>query len=202
VATSAGVVSLLVAAEPAFRAVRYAGAAYLVFLGLQSLLGGLRWREGSLASRGDDSERRATPSAGLRQGLISNLTNPKMIAFFPALLPQFVPAGQAAFPFLLALGLTFALMTLTWLSAYAFVVTKAGDLLGKRSLSRLLEGVTGIVLVGLGVRLLARARSAAGAERSPSPRQTFTNPEPSLALENERLRMDDRPEPEPRANGR
>jgi threonine/homoserine/homoserine lactone efflux protein len=94
-----------------------------------------------------------TPSAGLRQGLISNLTNPKMIAFFPALLPQFVPAGQPAFAVLLALGVTFSLMTLTWLTAYAFVVTKAGDLLRQRFLRRSLEAATGVVLIGLGIRL-------------------------------------------------
>ena len=60
--------------------------------------------------------------------MISNLTNPKMAAFFPALLPQFVPAGDAAFALLLGLGLLFALLTLVWLTAYSFAVARVGGL--------------------------------------------------------------------------
>jgi threonine/homoserine/homoserine lactone efflux protein len=94
----------------------------------------------------------------LRQGLISNLSNPKMAAFFPALLPQFAPEGRGAFLVLLALGLTFATMTLAWLTAYAVSVAKAGQILRRPTVRRSLEAVTGTVLIALGFRLATERR--------------------------------------------
>ncbi len=95
----------------------------------------------------------------LRQGLVSNLTNPKMIAFFPALLPQFAPHRHGAFAVLLALGLLFSTMTLVWLSGYAFAVAKAGDFIRRGRVRRLLEAATGCVLIALGLRLATESRT-------------------------------------------
>jgi threonine/homoserine/homoserine lactone efflux protein len=85
----------------------------------------------------------------LRQGVISNLGNPKMAVFFTSLLPQF----GSSFPALFALGVVFCAMTLVWLSGYALVVAKAGDVLRRSRVRRVLDGLTGAVLVGLGLRL-------------------------------------------------
>ena len=93
----------------------------------------------------------------LRQGLLSNLGNPKMAAFFPSLLPQFAPQ-QHAFSVLLGLGLVFCLMTLAWLTAYAFAVARAGDFLARPAIRRVVEAVTGAVLVALGARLATERR--------------------------------------------
>ena len=155
VATSAGVSAVLVASEPALVAVRMLGAAYLVFLGAQALYGAFfagerRPEEDPLAGR---SGLRLSPRRALRQGVISNLTNPKMAAFFPALLPQFAARPEAAFPGLLVLGLLFSAMTLVWLTGYAVAVARAGDLLRRPRIRRSLEAITGAVLVGLGLRL-------------------------------------------------
>jgi threonine/homoserine/homoserine lactone efflux protein len=155
-ATSAGLAALLVASEPVFRAVRFAGAAYLAFLGIQALRAA--WRGGGEATTVVRGLRRLTPPAALRQGLISNLTNPKMIAFFPALLPQFAPSHQGAFLVLLLLGLLFSSMTLVWLTGYAFAVAKAGDFLRRLRVRRFLEAATGAVLLALGLRLATEAR--------------------------------------------
>jgi threonine/homoserine/homoserine lactone efflux protein len=81
--------------------------------------------------------------------VISNLGNPKMAVFFTSLLPQF----GSSFPALLALGLVFCTMTVVWLSAYAVAVAKAGDVLRRSRIRRALDGLTGVVLVGLGLRL-------------------------------------------------
>jgi threonine/homoserine/homoserine lactone efflux protein len=158
VATSAGLAALLVASEPVFRAVRLAGAAYLAFLGVQALRAAVRGDRASGAAPVPPAAQRLTPPAALRQGLLSNLTNPKMIAFFPALLPQFAPAGGAAFLVLLLLGLVFSSLTLVWLTGYAFAVAKAGDLLRRGRVRRLLEAATGTVLVALGLRLATEGR--------------------------------------------
>ncbi len=150
-ATSLGVVALLLASEPAFAAVRLAGAAYLVYLGVQTLLAA--WRGGSWEVESRDGTPALAPRVAARQGLVSNLGNPKMAAFFPSLLPQFVPAGEPVFAPLLLLGLLFCTMTLAWLTAYALVVARAQGFLRRTGVKRALEAVTGTVLVSLGLRL-------------------------------------------------
>ncbi|HZB22522.1 MAG TPA: LysE family translocator [Gaiellaceae bacterium] len=149
-ATALGVAALLAASEPAFFALRIAGAAYLVYLGAVSLLAAIR------QSAREPVRRRIDRS--FRQGLLSNLGNPKMAAFFPSLLPQFA-TSDATFASLLALGLLFSAMTLAWLTAYAFAVARAGDLLRRSAVKRALDAVAGAVLVALGLRVAASARS-------------------------------------------
>ena len=155
-ATSVGLVALLLASEPAFAAVRIAGAAYLIFLGLQALVAA--FRPGGNGRVVAEVRRDLPTRTAVRQGLISNLGNPKMAAFFPSLLPQFVPAGDPTFLPLLLLGLVFCSLTFVWLSAYAVVVARAGDLLRRSRVRRAMEAVTGAVLVALGLRLAAEQR--------------------------------------------
>jgi threonine/homoserine/homoserine lactone efflux protein len=152
IATSAGIAALLVASEPAFLALRLFGAAYLVFLGAQALWAAIRRTQRLDAPI--DSERDPSPWRAFRQGLISNLGNPKMAVFFPSLLPQFAHSFTA----LLALGAIFAAMTLVWLTAYAVAVAKAGDFLRRPRIRRIIDAVVGAVLVAFGVRLAADSR--------------------------------------------
>ena len=157
-ATSAGLAALLIASEPAFVALKLAGAAYLIFLGAQMLLGALRSDRSSSHAIACGSPCRLVPLVALRQGLISNLGNPKMAVFFTSLLPQFTPNGDASFLVLLVLGLTFCAMTLGWLMGYAVVVAKAGDFLRRPKIRRALDGLFGTVLVAFGVRLATEHR--------------------------------------------
>jgi threonine/homoserine/homoserine lactone efflux protein len=143
-ATSAGVAAVLQASEPAFVAVKLAGAVYLVFLGLQTL---------TPALRSGTSKPKTSRGRPLRQGLVSNLGNPKMAIFFTSLLPQFTTSPS--FGSLLALGLVFCSLTLVWLTAYALAVAKAGDFLRRSRVRRALDALTGAVLVALGLRLAA-----------------------------------------------
>jgi threonine/homoserine/homoserine lactone efflux protein len=155
IAASAGIVALLVAAEPALLALRLAGAAYLIYLGIQSLRAAL--------ARRDQHERHpvrgtARASRALRQGFLSNLGNPKMAVFFAALLPQFVPEDGGSFAALLLLGLLFCLLTFVWLAAYSVAIDRARTVLMRPRIRRALDAVTGTVLVAFGVRLAADAR--------------------------------------------
>jgi len=143
-AASAGVAALLVASEPAFTALKLAGAAYLIYLGGQALLAAVRRQPPHAAV-----PRTTSGGRELRQGLLSNLGNPKMAVFFSSLLPQF----SDSFPVLLGLGLLFCALTLTWLSAYAFAVARAGDVLRRPRVRRTIDAVTGTALVALGLRL-------------------------------------------------
>jgi threonine/homoserine/homoserine lactone efflux protein len=150
IATSAGLAALIVASEPVFRALKLAGAAYLVLLGASALRDAIRGRAPAA-----HEVRSARNVRGYRQGVLSNLGNPKMAVFFTSLLPQF---GGTSFAALLGLGLLFCAMTLTWLTAYAFAVAKAGDLLRRSALRRALDAVVGVVLIALGLRLATERR--------------------------------------------
>ena len=141
-ASSAGLAALLVASEPAFVALRVAGAAYLVWLGARSLWSALHARA--------HEHKRPPKRAPFRQGLLSNLGNPKMAIFFTSLLPQFAHS----FPSLLAHGFVFCGLTLAWL----FVVARAGSAVRRPVVRRVVDAVTGAVLVALGLRLATERR--------------------------------------------
>jgi threonine/homoserine/homoserine lactone efflux protein len=139
IATSVGLAAVLVATEVGFQTLRWFGAAYLVFLGLQSLARALRRAHGDRVARQTSAQARP-----YRQGLISNLGNPKMAIFFPSLLPQFA----SSFGGLLSLGFLFVAMTFCWLSAVAY----AGHVLRRPKLRRAFDAVVGVLLVAFGVR--------------------------------------------------
>jgi threonine/homoserine/homoserine lactone efflux protein len=151
-ATSAGLVALLIASEPLFLAVKYAGAAYLVWLGVQSL----RAAFGPSALQQAIAEPAAgglRPRQAYLQGVVSDLGNPKIAAFFSSMLPQFAPAGAADFMGLAALGVLFSLMTLLWLTGYAIATARMADALRRPRIRRTLDGLTGVTLIGLGLKL-------------------------------------------------
>jgi threonine/homoserine/homoserine lactone efflux protein len=152
IAASSGLAALLVASEPVFEAIRLIGAAYLIFLGAQSLLAAVR---GTAAQSEGRPTGRLAPGAAFRQGLVSNLGNPKMVLFFTSLLPQFVDPAAPTFAPLLALGLLFCAMTFAWLSLYSLVVDRAGDLIRRSGLRRVIDAATGVILTLFGVRLAA-----------------------------------------------
>ena len=154
IAASAGLTALLVASEPVFTAVRLAGAAYLVYLGATTLWSA--WR-GSSADHLQQFRHpgSATSKRAFRQGLLSNLGNPKMVVFFSSLLPQFAPADGPIFLSMLGLGLLFCAMTVSWLTAYAWLIAQMGRLFRRPAVRRVLDLVMGTILVALGLRLAA-----------------------------------------------
>ena len=137
-ATAGGLAAVLVASRPAFEALRIVGAAYLVWLGLTTLLAR------------SHAPRAPRPGSPFRQGLVSNLSNPKMPVFFTSLLPQF----GTSFAALLSHGVVFAALTLCWLA----LVARAGGALRVPAVRRVLDVVTGVVLIAFGVRLATERR--------------------------------------------
>ena len=150
-AASIGIAALLVASEPAFQALKLVGAAYLIWLGVQTLWSVVRRRSPARAS---EPRRAVLARQAWRQGVLSNLGNPKSAAFFTSLLPQF---GDS-FVVLLALGLLYSALTLTWLSGYAVAVARAGEVLRRDRVRRALDAVTGAVLIAFGIRLATERR--------------------------------------------
>jgi threonine/homoserine/homoserine lactone efflux protein len=87
------------------------------------------------------------------QGLVSNLANPKMAAFFVGLLPPFVPPDWDPFVGFVVLGAAFCALTLGWLALYAVVLDRARRVLARLWVRRIVDTVSGTVLVVLGTRL-------------------------------------------------
>jgi len=147
VATSAGLAVVLAASEPVFFAIRLAGAAYLVYLGVRTLMS-LRGQHLDHAQ----APRHSRTGRAFAQGYLSNLSNAKMVAFFISLLPPFA-GPQPSFVLLLALGLNFCLLTLAWLTAYAFAVERMSGWLRLARVRKAIDAALGAVLVALGVRV-------------------------------------------------
>lgn len=139
----------------AFDVVRYAGAAYLVWLGVKALRG--KGETGDDPGGGDHSA-----AAVLRRGFVTNLLNPKVIVFFAAFLPQFVsPQNGPVIPQFLLLGALFTAIGFLVDAGVALASGKARAVLLRRpGVGRLLEKSAGVVFVGLGVRLLFERSSS------------------------------------------
>ena len=161
-----GVTELLRISRVGFDIVRFAGAGYLIWLGV-STLGLARRRRGerghaSPALAGPPCPAAADPVRGgwgvYLNGLLSNLCNPKIGVFFVAFLPGFIPARVPATLFTLGLGLWFIAETGAWLAVLAWMVARGASWLRRSVAQRWLERAPGVVLIGFGVRLAAETR--------------------------------------------
>jgi RhtB (resistance to homoserine/threonine) family protein len=156
VAAAAGLAAVIAASQTAFTAIKLGGALYLIYLGLRALRAS--WTRDP---RSAQALRPAPISSkvAFRQGLFSNVLNPKIAVFFTSLLPQFVDPSGAATLQLVLLGALFNAMGIVWLVAYAIVAARGRDVLGRPPIKRALDRLSGLVLVGLGVRLALDERS-------------------------------------------
>jgi threonine/homoserine/homoserine lactone efflux protein len=149
-AAALGLSALLATSPYAFMAVKFAGAAYLIYIGVRALLArgsGLPGEEAGTQADGRWS--------AFRQGVLSNLLNPKVALFFLALMPQFIDAGSthkvAAF---LALGLTFVTLGVAWCLVLAVAAAKLrGAFLRRPSMANVLNKVAGAMFIALGLKL-------------------------------------------------
>jgi threonine/homoserine/homoserine lactone efflux protein len=149
-AATFGVGVLLESSSTAFTILKLAGAAYLAYLGLRSLLS--RERADPDVPRTKLGDRSAWG-----QGLFSNLLNPKTGAFFVTVMPQFIVPGDPAIRLVLMVA-AFEVMLLAWLIAYGHVVSRLGRSgLGSR-VRHFMTRLTGVVLIGLGARLAFERR--------------------------------------------
>jgi threonine/homoserine/homoserine lactone efflux protein len=159
VAAALGLSALLRVSHVGYDILRLAGAAYLIWLGVTSL----RSRGGTAAAggAGEPTGRPAGRARGWRvylNGLLSNLFNPKIGVFFVAFLPGFIPARASAAAFSLVLGLWFIVETGAWLVVLTWMVARGIGWLRGSAAQRWAERVTGVVLIGFGLRLAAETR--------------------------------------------
>jgi len=160
-ALAAGLSALLAASAEAYTVVKLAGAAYLVFLGVQTLLASRRDADaGEAALTGGVGVARSGPSqrTAYFQGLISTVLNPKPALLFLTYLPQFIDESRAVLPQIAFLAGVHILVGLIWMTLYAHLVARAHRTLTRSDVRRWLERVTGVVLIGLGLRVAVEQR--------------------------------------------
>jgi threonine/homoserine/homoserine lactone efflux protein len=150
-ATAVGVSAVLRASNELFFLLKLAGAAYLAYLGIRTLL------ESRRRHADTDFLAEAPPPAPahaiFRQGFLSAISNPKLGVFFVTFLPQFVAPGQELLPRLLELGLIFAAIGWTWMNVYGLFITRIRDFITAPRVRQWMQRVTGVVLLGFGARL-------------------------------------------------
>ena len=147
-----GIAVLLEESVVAFTAWKVVGAAYLGYLGLRSLIASFRRSKQPAAMTPVPQATRLGEGVAFRQGLLNNLLNPKAGAIFATALPQFITPGDP--PLRLALMmLAYEVVLLSWLNLYGYLVSRAGLSRFGTRVRDILQGVTGVVLLALGVRL-------------------------------------------------
>ena len=148
-AAALGLSAILAASAQAFTAIRLLGGAYLVFLGLKMILD--RRRKLALTS----NFRRRTRSAAFRQGVLTNVLNPKVALFFLAFLPQFIdPASHMKIAAFITLGLTFVTTGTIWCLVLAWFASSFSERLrNNETIAQWLNRTAGTLFVFLGVRL-------------------------------------------------
>lgn len=151
VLASAGVGAIVAASHTAYTVLKVAGAAYVTWIGARMVWAAVRGKAAlpDAATAGD------TFVAGLRQGALTNLLNPKIGAFYVALLPQFIPHEASAVVWGVTLAGVHAALGVVWLGALALVAARARAWLRRPRTARVIDGVAGTAIVGLGVKLAA-----------------------------------------------
>lgn len=147
-AAMAGLTAVLATSAALFTVLKLAGGAYLVYLGLAALWSSRHTpAAGAVAAEPAPADRRLA----FRQGLTSNLLNPKIGLLFLTLIPQFVAPGEPRLRTSLTLALVFLAIAVVWWRAFSLGVHALGRLLSRRGVHAALERLTGLVLVGLGI---------------------------------------------------
>jgi threonine/homoserine/homoserine lactone efflux protein len=153
-ASALGVAALLAASGTAFATLKLVGAAYLVFVGVQTLRAAARG-DSLAADGGNDPD--VSVTAAFRRGFASDLLNVKVGLFWTALVPQFVSADSG--PLLpLAMVVAMGSLVFAWLTAYAHLAARLSQTLKRRRSARAVNGTVGTVLLALGVQLFAADR--------------------------------------------
>lgn len=155
VLAASGLGALLVHAETVFRVIKWAGAAYLAYLGFLAIRAAWRMRSADGLAEGAVPLRRS-PWTATRQGFLCNITNPKVLAFNIAVLPQFV-GEHANVATLLTYAMTLSAVGSVVLVALVAVAGIATRVLQRLTVRRSIEGATGVVMLGFAGALVAES---------------------------------------------
>jgi RhtB (resistance to homoserine/threonine) family protein len=151
-ASALGVSAILATSATAYNVLKTIGAAYLVWMGIQSI------REASRPAVAAAPARDRSALGPFLQGFLTNILNPKVAVFYLTFLPQFISPGEPVLRRSLFLASVHIAMGLVWLTAYAWFIDRLGAVLTRPRVKAWLERVTGGVLIALGARLARERR--------------------------------------------
>ncbi|MCM3693144.1 LysE family translocator [Neobacillus niacini] len=145
-----GLSAIIVKSALLFSVFKYFGAVYLVFLGIKTL-----WalKQNKTAPAEMAAESKYDNKSCFKQGFLTNLLNPKVAVFFLTFLPQFVDSGSNSFIPFLIMGITYTLLTALWFLFYIYLLNQIRTFMKKPKTQMLMEGITGTVLIGFGIKL-------------------------------------------------
>ncbi|SOC15731.1 RhtB (resistance to homoserine/threonine) family protein [Ureibacillus xyleni] len=147
-AAAFGLSAILMKSAVAFEIVKYVGAIYLIYLGVSSFIS----RKKKTVNDEDETHFDIKKSA-FKQGLLSNVLNPKVAMFFLTFLPQFVKAGENATEQLIMMGVIYTLLSISWFFIYVFFINFLREWLMSPKVQRVMDKATGLVLIGFGLKL-------------------------------------------------
>lgn len=154
-AASLGLSAILAKSAMMFEVIKYIGAIYLLYLGIVSLIAA---RKNKSAPTVAEADIRKNSKSCFRQGVLTNVLNPKVAVFFLTFLPQFLDPARKPFLQLLGMGVTYAVLLVVWLFIYVYFISHIRQWMSKPSVLRSFEGITGFVLIGFGIKLALEKR--------------------------------------------
>lgn len=153
--SAVGISVILLHTAWAFSLLKLAGAGYLIWLGLVNWKEVLRPGEAPTTMDTAEADSPFRFSRSLREGFLSNVLNPKTVVFYMAFLPQFINPDHNPLVQSLVLAGGHFLIAMVWQTVLALLVNRMGQLLKRPRVNRIMAGVTGSVMIGLGVKLAA-----------------------------------------------
>ncbi|MGR3762889.1 LysE family translocator [Rossellomorea sp. NS-SX7] len=147
VAAAFGLSAILMKSAAAFEIVKYVGAIYLIYLGVTSFV---KKKKEADAEMQDGT---ALKRSAFKQGLFTNVFNPKVAIFFLTFLPQFVTAESQAVGQLVLMGVVYSLLSIGWFFVYVFFINYLRNWLMTPNVQGWMEKATGVVLIGFGLKL-------------------------------------------------
>ena len=150
---------IIASSEVVFNVIKWTGAAYLIFLGWKSLRSSQQDYDQLPGQESDSKAVRESILSHYVSGFIVGASNPKAILFFTALFPQFIDPSLALLPQFAVFASTFAVMELSWLLVYAYLVAKSSNWLFAKGRAKVFNRVTGGVFIGAGALLSTTSRA-------------------------------------------
>jgi RhtB (resistance to homoserine/threonine) family protein len=148
-AAAFGLSAILMQSAAAFEIIKYAGAIYLIYLGVSSFIS----RKKKQAASEEQPVAPDMKKSAFKQGLFSNVLNPKVAMFFLTFLPQFVKAGENTAQQLIIMGVIYTLLSIAWFFIYVFFINYLREWLMSPKVQRVMDKATGLVLIGFGLKL-------------------------------------------------
>jgi RhtB (resistance to homoserine/threonine) family protein len=148
-AAAFGLSAILMQSAVVFEIIKYAGAIYLIYLGLSSFISRKKKKITSVENQTYSEMKKSA----FKQGLFSNVLNPKVAMFFLTFLPQFMKTGATATGQLIIMGVIYTVLSITWFFVYVFFINYLRAWLMSPKVQRIMDKTTGLILIGFGLKL-------------------------------------------------